>query len=105
MAKSTKTKNTDLSGASSISLSSLINKISDDAEILETSTYATIDEWIPTGSYILNACISGSLFGGLPNRRSICLAGDSGCLTKDEKVSIYTLKSNISQQHGTIIVR
>ncbi|MEG1008907.1 MAG: hypothetical protein RSF67_03675 [Clostridia bacterium] len=71
---------------------------------MENSTYATIDEWVPTGSYILNACISGSLFGGLPNRRSICLAGDSGCLTKDEKVAIYKLKHELQQKHGTIIV-
>jgi RecA/RadA recombinase len=45
-------------------------------DILETSTFSKIDEYIPTGSYTLNAQISGSLFGGYPNSRSVGLVGD-----------------------------
>lgn len=60
------------------SLSDLLKGFDNDAELIEDSSYSNIDEWIPTGSYILNATLSGSLFGGMPNRRSICLAGESG---------------------------
>ena len=37
-----------------------------------------ITEYISSGNYILNACMTGSLFKGIPNNRSICLSGESG---------------------------
>jgi RecA/RadA recombinase len=40
--------------------------------------FSDIDEYIPTGNYLLNAQVSGSVFGGYPNTRSIGIAGDSG---------------------------
>lgn len=40
--------------------------------------FAGITEYIGTGNYIVNAIISGSLFGGVPNTRSIEIAGPSG---------------------------
>jgi len=40
--------------------------------------FSDIDEYIPTGNYLLNAQVSGSIFGGYPNTRSIGIAGDSG---------------------------
>lgn len=55
-----------------------LNLISPDGDILEDSVYARIDEFIPTGPYILNAALSGSLFGGMPNRRSLMFAGEEG---------------------------
>ena len=82
-------------------LNDMLSKFSPDGAIIEDSLYAKIDEWIPTGSYILNAALSGSLFGGMPNRRSLMLAGEEGCLQKDEEVEIYVLKHNISQHHET----
>lgn len=39
---------------------------------------SAITEYIPVGNYICNACLTGSLFGGIPNNRSICLSGESG---------------------------
>lgn len=59
-------------------LNDLLNKIAPDGEMIEVNPIAKIDEWISTGSYILNAALSGSLFGGLPNRRSLALAGEEG---------------------------
>lgn len=59
-------------------LNDLLSKFSPDGAIIEDSLYARIDEWIPTGSYILNAALSGSLFGGMPNRRSLMFAGETG---------------------------
>lgn len=59
-------------------LNMTLSEYSPDGAILEDSVYARIDEWIPTGNYILNAALSGSLFGGMPNRRSLQLAGLEG---------------------------
>jgi len=59
-------------------LNDMLSQFSPDGAIIEDSLYARIDEWIPTGSYILNAALSGSLFGGMPNRRSLMLAGQEG---------------------------
>lgn len=42
-------------------------------------TFPGITEYISCGNYIINAVISGSLFGGFPNTRSCELAGPSGC--------------------------
>lgn len=64
--------------ASFSELNDALNIISPDGDILEDSIYARIDEFIPTGSYILNAALSGSLFGGMPNRRSLSFAGEQG---------------------------
>jgi len=40
--------------------------------------FSDIDDFIPTGNYMLNALMSGSIFGGYPNTRSLGIAGDSG---------------------------
>lgn len=37
-----------------------------------------ITEYIPTGNYMLNACVSGDLLKGIPNNRSIAISGESG---------------------------
>jgi hypothetical protein len=81
-------------------LNEFLSKVAPDGDIIDDSPFAKIDEWIPTGSYVLNAGISGSLFGGVPNRRSMGLSGATGCLQKNEEVEIYKIKSNISQIHG-----
>jgi len=101
MAKKANGKTSDPKKASFNELNDALSKISPDGAIIEDSIYAKIDEWIPTGSYILNAAMSGSLFGGMPNRRSLMFAGEEGCLQKDETVEIYILKSDISQNHKT----
>ena len=59
-------------------LNDALSVFSPDGDILEDSIYARIDEFIPTGPYILNAALSGSLFGGMPNRRSLTFAGEEG---------------------------
>lgn len=46
--------------------------------ILADNTFSAVDEWIPTGNYLLNAQLSGTLFGGIPNTRSLGLMGDPG---------------------------
>lgn len=44
--------------------------------VLETNDFSEVGEWISTGNYLLNAQLSGSLFGGIANNRSIGIAGD-----------------------------
>ena len=46
--------------------------------VMDQSTFSEVTEWIDTGNYHLNACVSGSLFGGWPNNRSCSIAGPSG---------------------------
>lgn len=53
-----------------------------------------ITEYISTGNYMLNAACTGSIFKGVPNNRSFCVAGPSGCLEKDELVNIYVFKTS-----------
>lgn len=50
----------------------------EDGSILTDNTFATIDHFIPTGNYIFNAQLSGTIFGGFANTRSYGFAGDPG---------------------------
>ena len=71
-------KSEDKKQVSFSELNDALSVFSPDGDILEDSVYARIDEFIPTGPYILNAALSGSLFGGMPNRRSLTFAGEEG---------------------------
>lgn len=72
-------KKAKITGTSSFSdLNNFLNTIAPDGEMIDINPIAKIDEWISTGSYILNAALSGSIFGGMPNRRSLGLAGEEG---------------------------
>lgn len=55
-----------------------MKKINPFGDSLATSDFALPSEFISTGNYILNATLTGSLRKGIPNNRSICLAGESG---------------------------
>lgn len=44
---------------------------------LSDSTLSSVNDWIDTGSMVLNALISGSLYGGVPKGRITQLAGPS----------------------------
>ena len=60
-------------------LDSSMSKIDSLGSVMTNNTYSRIDEWIGTGNYLLNAQISGSVFKGIPNSRSIVFSGVSGC--------------------------
>jgi RecA/RadA recombinase len=45
---------------------------------MEISEFSEIDDYINSGNYHLNACLTGSLFKGYPTNRSIAVAGPSG---------------------------
>lgn len=55
-----------------------IQKIVPEAEVVGETDSFKIYNYIPTGSYIVNAQISGSIFKGIPEGRLLLLAGDSG---------------------------
>lgn len=55
-----------------------LKKVNPFGDIISKSDFSKITEWIDTGNYHLNAVFSGDLFGGIPNNRTICLAGESG---------------------------
>ena len=59
-------------------LDTALTKINPKGSIITHNTFSKIDEYIPTGNYLFNAQLTGSLFGGIPNSRSICFAGESG---------------------------
>lgn len=67
------------SGVFSISdLNKVLSKNSKFGALLsEGGGTSKITEYIPTGNYLLNACMSGSLMKGIPNNRSICLSGEN----------------------------
>ena len=67
-------------GFSFIALDKELSKISgfETGSLLAENTFSEVDEWIPTGNYLLNAQISGTLFGGVPNSRSFGVMGDPG---------------------------
>jgi RecA/RadA recombinase len=55
-----------------------MSKLSTYGDTMDKSTVSEIDHYIPTGNYHLNACLTGSLFGGYPNNRAVAIAGPSG---------------------------
>lgn len=57
-----------------------INEINPYATYLNESTLSHVTEWIDTGSMVLNALISGSLYKGVPVGRVIQFAGPSQTL-------------------------
>ena len=68
-------KNDPLSGLKDIFKS--VDALNPDAAVLDTATLSTADDWIDTGSYALNAIISGSLYKGIPSGRITGFAGPS----------------------------
>jgi RecA/RadA recombinase len=55
-----------------------LKKVNPFGDVISKSDFSKITEWIDTGNFHLNAVFSGDLFGGIPNNRTICLAGESG---------------------------
>jgi RecA/RadA recombinase len=54
-----------------------VDDLNPDAAVLDAATLSTAEDWIDTGSYALNAIISGSLYKGVPGGRITGFAGPS----------------------------
>jgi len=70
-------------------LDKAMTKVDSLGSMMTENTFSKIDEWIGTGNYLLNAHISGSMFKGIPNSRSVMLSGESGCLHPDAEVEVF----------------
>jgi recombination protein RecA len=57
----------------------ILDKLNSNAAFLDNNSLSTVNEWIDTGSYALNAIISGSLFGGVPMGRLTAFIGAESC--------------------------
>ena len=71
-------KSSQTTTGSDMSVFDLISSVDPSAEVLSESKSAVIKEYINSGSYILNACMTGSLFRGIPSGRVTTLAGAPG---------------------------
>lgn len=60
------------------SLMGLVSSFDKDSEIIASSSYSNIEDWISTGNYILNACMSGDIYKAVPTGRVVTFAGTSG---------------------------
>lgn len=56
-----------------------LDDINPDGALLSESALSIVDDWIDTGSYALNAILSGSCFKGMQAGRIIGISGPSGC--------------------------
>lgn len=79
----------------------LTKNVDERGSIVTDNAYSRIDEYIPSGNYMLNAQLSGSLFGGYPNSRCVAIAGENSCLQKNETVLVYIFKS-VEDEHSII---
>lgn len=101
MAKKKVTEDIDIDGGIS-SVLAMVKAVDDSAEIIEESSYSNIQEWVPSGNYILNACMSGDLFKAVPSGRIVTLCGPSGCLPADEEIEVYIMETNMGVVHHNI---
>ena len=60
-------------------LESLVKDLADENTTLavEGKSSAEFSSFIDTGSYVLNAVLSGSLYGGVPNNKVTAFAGET----------------------------
>lgn len=56
-----------------------LDEMNKEGGLLADNTLSQVDDWIDTGSYALNAIISGSVHKGVPNGRITGFSGPSGC--------------------------
>lgn len=61
-----------------MSLVSNMQNVNPDSHMLSDSPFSKIEKWIGLGNYLLNAQISGDIFGGIPEGRVTGLAGFNG---------------------------
>jgi RecA/RadA recombinase len=57
----------------------VLDKMNPLASFLNDNSLSTVTEWIDTGSYALNAIISGSVYGGIPMGRLTGFVGPESC--------------------------
>lgn len=82
MAKTKKTNEDEVEDTATGSIQDafkVLDKLNSNAAFLDGNSLSTVNEWIDTGSYALNAIISGSVYGGVPMGRLTALIGSEAC--------------------------
>lgn len=81
-------------------INQFMNQFDKTGGLLSEHTTAEIKEWVHTGSYVLNACISGSILKGVPSGRIITISGDPktgksfvllSCMAQLQKMGYYCI--------------
>jgi RecA/RadA recombinase len=57
----------------------VLSDLNPEAAFLDDNSLSSVSDWIDTGSYALNAIISGSLYGGIPMGRLTGFVGPESC--------------------------
>ena len=60
-----------------------------------------VDSFIDTGSYIFNALLSGSIYGGLPNNKITAIAGESA---SGKSLIVTQILANTQKMGGLALV-
>jgi recombination protein RecA len=79
MAKSKKTNEESNSSGSIEDAFAVLDNLNSSSSFLDSNSLSTVTEWIDTGSYALNAIVSGSLYGGVPMGRLTAFIGAESC--------------------------
>ena len=64
----------------------------EDAKLAEDGVFGDVAGYIDTGSYSLNALLSGSIYNGFASNKRICLSGESGvgkCVRGDTEYEFF----------------
>ena len=78
-----------------------INSVNPFATFLNDNTLSTVKEYIDTGSYVLNAIVSGSVYGGIPKGRVTVLAGPS---MSGKSFFVQQMAANAQKKGMTVVI-
>lgn len=78
-----------------------LKKINPSVSYLKDSSLTNVKEWIDTGSLVLNALMSGSLYGGVPTGRLVEFAAPSQCFKSGFCLKIA---ANAQKMGKTVII-
>jgi RecA/RadA recombinase len=79
MAYKKKTDTEEVTGGTIEDAFKVLEDLNPEAAYLDKNSLSTVKDWIDTGSYALNAIISGSLYGGIPMGRLTGFIGPESC--------------------------
>jgi RecA/RadA recombinase len=78
-----------------------VDKLNPDASFLNDSTLSVVSDYIDTGSYALNAIISGSFFKGAPQGR---ILGFSGPSSSGKSLFVKQILANAQKKGYTAVI-
>ena len=79
MAKKKNEEETEVKSGNIEDAFKILEDLNPESAFLDDNSLSSVNEWIDTGSYALNAIISGSLYGGVPMGRLTGFIGPESC--------------------------